>query len=72
MRRLRYLFLLLVTLGFAVGIIASLINNERSAQLTHAGVAELADQLRFLDQDGDLRARPQIELIAIPKLETQG
>lgn len=51
MRRLRYLFLLLVTLGFAVGIIASLINNERSAQLTAARIQLSAWSLAQLEHE---------------------
>ena len=51
MRRLRYLFLLLVTLGFAVGIIASLINNERSAQLTATRIQLSAWSLAQLEHE---------------------
>jgi diguanylate cyclase (GGDEF)-like protein len=51
MRRLRYLFLLLVTLGFAAGIIASLINNGRSAQLTASRIQLSAWSLAQLEHE---------------------
>lgn len=51
MRRLRYLFLLLVTLGFAVGIVASLVNNQRSAELTATRIQLSAWSLAQLEQE---------------------
>ncbi|MOA33233.1 hypothetical protein D3C78_1545140 [compost metagenome] len=45
--------------------------NEGLTQLVKAWVGELADQLRLLDQDRHLRARPKIELVAVPQLQTQ-
>ncbi|MCY1426919.1 hypothetical protein D9M71_427480 [compost metagenome] len=45
--------------------------DECGAQLVHARVAQLADQLWFLDQDGDLRARPQIEMVTVPQFQPQ-
>lgn len=51
MRRLRYLFLLVVTLGFAVGIVASLINNQRSAELTATRIQLSAWSLAQLEQE---------------------
>ncbi|MNH03470.1 hypothetical protein D3C79_627340 [compost metagenome] len=45
--------------------------DEGLTQIIEAGVSQLGDQLGFLDQDSDLRARPQIEVVAVPQLETQ-
>lgn len=51
MRRLRYAFLLLVTLSFAAGIVASLINNQRSAELTASRIQLSAWSLAQLEQE---------------------
>lgn len=51
MRRLRYLFLLLITLGFAVGIATSLVYNQRNAQITSARIQLSAWSLAQLESD---------------------
>jgi diguanylate cyclase (GGDEF)-like protein len=51
MRRLRYAFLLLVTLSFAAGIVASLISNQRSAELTASRIQLSAWSLAQLEQE---------------------
>jgi len=51
MRRLRYVFLLLVTLGFAIGIAASLISNQRSAELTSSRIQLSAWSLAQLEHE---------------------
>lgn len=51
MRRLRYLFLLLVTLGFAIGIAASLVSNNRTAELTTSRIQVSAWSLAQLEQE---------------------
>lgn len=51
MRRLRYAFLLLVSLGFAAGIVASLISNERSAELAASRIQLSAWSLAQLEQE---------------------
>ncbi|MND38862.1 hypothetical protein D3C80_295720 [compost metagenome] len=45
--------------------------DECGAQLVHAWVGQLADQLRFLHQNGDLRTRPKINLVTVPQLQPQ-
>ena len=49
MRRLRYLFLLLITLGFAVAIATSLVYNQRNAQMTSARIQLSAWSLAQLE-----------------------
>ena len=51
MRRLRYLFLLLITLGFAVAIATSLVYNQRNAQITSARIQLSAWSLAQLEFD---------------------
>ena len=51
MRRLRYVFLLLVTLGFAIGIAASLISSQRSAELTSSRIQLSAWSLAQLEHE---------------------
>src|SRR3989344_2573989 len=51
MRRLRYAFLLLVTLGFAIGIAASLISSQRSAELTSSRIQLSAWSLAQLEHE---------------------
>lgn len=51
MRRLRYAFLLLVTLSFAAGIVASLISNQRSDELTASRIQLSAWSLAQLEQE---------------------
>ncbi|MNJ55965.1 hypothetical protein D3C77_514910 [compost metagenome] len=45
--------------------------DKGGAQLVQARMGQLGDQLRILDQDGDLRFGPQIELMTIPQLQAQ-
>lgn len=49
MRRLRCLFLLLITLGFAVGIATSLVYNQRNSQITSARIQLSAWSLAQLE-----------------------
>ncbi len=49
MLRLRYLFLTLVTLGFAGGIVASLVHNQRSAEMNTARIQLSAWSLAQLE-----------------------
>jgi diguanylate cyclase (GGDEF)-like protein len=49
MRRIRYLFLLLITLGFAVGIATSLVYNQRNSQMTSARIQLSAWSLAQLE-----------------------
>ena len=51
MRRLRYLFLLLVTIGFAAAIGASLLNNQRSSEWTASRIQLSAWSLAQLEQE---------------------
>ncbi|WP_372878168.1 hypothetical protein, partial [Pseudomonas sp.] len=51
MRRLRYLFLLLITLGFAIGIATSLAYNQRNSQITSARIQLSAWSLAQLEFD---------------------
>lgn len=70
MRRLRYLFLLLVTLGFAVGIVASLINNQRSAELLATRIQLSAWSLAQLEQEY-LKFHASLRLFQAGTLSTQ-
>ncbi|MNE25139.1 hypothetical protein D3C80_1184600 [compost metagenome] len=45
--------------------------DECGAQLLKTRVRQLADQLWLFDQDGDLRARPQIKLVTVPQFQPQ-
>ena len=51
MRRLRYLFLLLITIGFAAAIGASLLNNQRSSEWTASRIQLSAWSLAQLEQE---------------------
>ncbi|MNP31247.1 hypothetical protein D3C76_1243610 [compost metagenome] len=45
--------------------------NECRTQFIQARMGQLGDQLRILDQDGDLRLWSQIERMPIPELQSQ-
>lgn len=70
MRRLRYVFLLLVTLSFAAGIVASLISNQRSAELTASRIQLSAWSLAQLEHEY-LKFHTSLRLFQAGVIETE-